>query len=306
MVVKIFSKLGEDAKKILNDDYVFQPKLSVKSTTQNGVTYSVNGVQTENGGIDADFGTKFKLEPANVGSILSGGATTNTISLKLFTSGVVSAETVLEDVANVSGLKATLSGTVRDSVNLASLSTEYVGHLLALTGGVNVLGSSSATSVADSSAPSSTAVLNGSLVLGAEGLSLGGEIEYNVSTSVISKYGGAISYCDKGESEILLALTDRAQCLRACYSHAISKKMNVAAEISYRRAMDAKLLTIGFKYALDELSSVKAKVDSAGGLCVAYIQEIRPKTTLVIASKLNVNQLDKGSHRIGLSLTYDA
>jgi voltage-dependent anion channel protein 2 len=306
MVVKIFSKLGENAKKILNDDYVFQPKLSVKSTTQNGVTYSVNGIQADNGSIEADFGTKFKLEPANVGSILSGGASSNTISLKLFTSGVVSAETILEDVASVSGLKATLSGTVRDSANLASLSTEYVGHLMAFTSGINLFSSSSPAGAADAPSSTSSATLNGSLVLGAEGLYVGGEIEYNASSSIISKYSGAISYSDKGESEILIALTDKAQCIRACYSHAISKRMNVAAEISYRRAVDIKLLTIGFKYVLDELSSVKAKVDSAGGLCMAYIQEIRPKTTFVLASKLNVNQLDKGGHRIGLSLTYDA
>lgn len=305
MVIKLFSKLGENSKKILNDDFVFQPKLTVKSTTQNGVTYSVNGVQTPNGNIEADFGTKFKLEPANLGSIISGGAATNTISLKLFTTGAVSAETVLDDVANVSGLKATLSGTVRDASNFVALTSEYVGHILAISAGVNVFGTTAATSSGDTSSPS-TALFNGSLVLGAEGIYVGGELEYNASNAAISKYNAAISYCDKGESELLLALTDKAQCIRACYAHAISKRLSVAAEISYRRATDARLLTVGFKYGIDELSSVKAKVDSAGELCMAYIQEIRPRTTLVLASRLNVNQLDKGGHRVGLSLTYDA
>eukprot|EP00166_Cyanidium_caldarium_P004912 ctg_5531.g544 len=43
MVIKLFSKLGDTARAVLTDDYAFDNKLTVKSTTQSGVTYSVVG-----------------------------------------------------------------------------------------------------------------------------------------------------------------------------------------------------------------------------------------------------------------------
>ncbi|KAK4538073.1 hypothetical protein CDCA_CDCA15G4098 [Cyanidium caldarium] len=309
MVIKLFSKLGDTARAVLTDDYAFDNKLTVKSTTQSGVTYSVVGVQGAGGAIGADFGVKFKLSPSVAGSILAGSAAANTITAKMNTAGRMSVESVLEDVAGVSGLKATLGGSATEEVHASSLLTEFIGAhvalsaLAAVSGGSGAGGSDSKANEVSSLFRSTN--VSGTLVTGAGGFAVGASADYCVNDGALTQYSAAVSYEDNGESEITLSWAGLSKALCASYSHVISKDMSVAAEIQHRRSTGATLLTVGGKFALDDVSTVKGKIDSHGGLCLAYVQEVRPNTTLTIASRVNMNQLDVGGHRVGVCLAYE-
>jgi len=277
--MKQFGDLGKTAKKLLTDDYTSETKVKIVTVADSaaGATYTIDTAQNSlTGALGGELSIKGKLFNQLVNS-------------KLHSSGKVSTEVTM-DKLGVDGLKLILNAVTGVGLpNAASTKVEYVHKHVAVTGLLDILAGPVATLA---------------IATGHAGLTIGAETQVNLQSSVLNKYDVALSYADSKSSEITLSLLNKAGMVKTAYSHAVNKNVSVAGEVVYNLKDQSKLLTMGASMALDEVTTVKAKINTDGLVGVAYIAKIRPGTTLSLCSALNVKELDKGQ-KLGMQLAYE-
>jgi Eukaryotic porin len=263
--------------RLLNDDYIFDKKVQVKTKTQNGMTYTSTAIQSaKDDSLAGDLELKFSPAP--------GAAVTS----KLFTSGKMSHEAVF-DRLGVEGLKLTLLGGVSSKSNVGVSTLEYQHK--------------SATCTAAVDAIANVAYVTGTA--GTAALTVGVDGQYDTAAKELRECNVALNYSDGKESETTVTTLNKGESAKLAYSHAIRPDFSVASEFFYDRRADAKLVTIGAKYDVDQDTTLKAKITSDGLVSASYIQEIRANTTLVLCQKFDVRNPDKASHKFGLSLVIE-
>lgn len=276
-MVKLYKDLGKTAKKLLNDDYIYgDKKVQLKTKTSNGMTYTTTAKQS---GGDGSLAGELSCKYAVNGS---------TMTTKFFTSGKLTQEVELQKTG-VKGLKLTLLGGLGPSQSLLT-TAEYVHPHLSLVSAANLLGKQS---------------VNAALTMGVHGVTAGVAGEFDLESKEIKNVDGAVNYSHGKEHEATAMLLKKGAQAKFAYSHIVTSDFSVAAEFLYDIKNDGKLLTMGSKYEVDPETTLKMKIDSAGAFSVSYIQEIRKQTTLTLCSRFDVRNLDKASHKFGLSLVVE-
>lgn len=261
--------------RLLNDDYIFDKKVQVKTKTKNGMTYTSTAVQSsKDDSLAGDLQLKFSPHP---------GAS---VTSKLFTSGRMTHETVL-DRLGVAGVKLTLLAGASAKNNLAVSTLEYKHESVAITTAIDAI---------------SGPVAHTTATVGTSAYTAGVEAEYDTADKELKKCNFALNYADSSESEATVTVLNKGETAKLAYSHAIRPDFSVAAEYLFDKKADARRLTAGAKYEVDRDTTLKAKIFSDGQVSASYIQEIRPKTTLILSQKFDVSNPDKSSHKFGLSL----
>eukprot|EP00187_Rhodella_violacea_P017797 CAMPEP_0184734528 /NCGR_PEP_ID=MMETSP0314-20130426/60775_1 /TAXON_ID=38298 /ORGANISM="Rhodella maculata, Strain CCMP 736" /LENGTH=282 /DNA_ID=CAMNT_0027201493 /DNA_START=27 /DNA_END=875 /DNA_ORIENTATION=+ len=279
----LYSDIGKTAKKILSDDFFSETKVTVKSKSKSGVTYSFGATQpaAADAPISGDIGLKLKLPH-------SKGTTAN---LKLLTASVATLELTNDAGLGLPGLKlvANLKAPVASAAGAgAAARVEYVHDVVALKGGVDAL----------------KRVLDASAVAGYKGVSVGADVAFDAKKNALAKYEFCAAFSDGGEAESVVALIDKLDKIKASYSHKLSATFSVAASILYSRKDASKLLTMAAKIAVDNTTTVKARIDSTGALAAAYIHDVSPGTTIVLSAATNVAAPQKVM-KVGLSLAIE-
>mmetsp|Transcript_8004 Transcript_8004/g.16092 ORF Transcript_8004/g.16092 Transcript_8004/m.16092 type:complete len:275 (+) Transcript_8004:1456-2280(+) len=273
-MVKAYGDVGKAAKKLLNDDFVSDAKVTMKTKTSNGVSFTVDSLRLEK--------ENALLSEVSIKYNVYGNACTT----KYGSTGKISMEAILDQLG-VNGVKLTLNGTTGSSQG-ATAKIEYTHPHLALTTLVDLIRGPVVTS---------------SLVLGVHGVALGGEAEYDTTKAEVSKYAAVISKSEK-DSEFTLWASDKFRKIKASYTHDVSAVTSVAAELNYDTSSEARSMAMGMKHALDSQSTVKARLESSGLLSLAYITDIRPGTKVVLATKMNTKTMDSAPS-LGFHLTYE-
>jgi Eukaryotic porin len=241
------------------------------------MTYTSTGVQNvKSDALAGDLSLKF--------SPMAG----TTVTSKLFTSGNMTHEAVMERLG-VSGLTLTILGGM-GSKQVGVGTVEYVTKNAALTSAVDVL---------------SGPIVHAAVTAGLDVATVGVEAEYDTKARNFRRYNFAVNYADSKESEATLTVLNKGETGKLAYSHLARPDLSVAGEFLYDRRADAKLLTMGVKYEVDRETTLKGKINSDGLVSTSYIQEIRPGTTLILSQKLDVRNVDKSTHKLGLSLVIE-
>lgn len=263
---------------LLNDDYVFNTKLKVASTTDDGRTFTVSGsTNPKSGEIGADLAIKQKL-----GS--------RTLTTKLLTSGEATSELKLEKLG-LEGLKTTLLFGVGRKVGVVTL--EYAQGAVATTTAADYYDKKVKSSAA---CMLSTNKMRGFAVLGVES-------GYDIESGTVGAVNAALSYFDGQESEITVHVMDKGAKGKLSYSHQVRKDFAVAAEMMYNRAKDSALLTMGAAARLDGATTIKGKLNSSGELALSYLQVIRPNTKLTLSTTFDVKEMK--APKMGLSVAIE-
>lgn len=263
---------------LLNDDYVFNTKLKVASSTEDGRTFTVcGGTNVKTGEIGGDLAVKQKL-----GS--------RTLTTKLLTSGAATTELKMSKVG-LDGLKTTLLFGVGRKVGVVTL--EYEQGAVATTVGADYYGKKVKSS---SAVVLSSAKMRGYAVVGGEGV-------YDVESGTVGGVNGALSYFDGGESEMTLQVMDKGARGKLSYSHCVRDDFAVAAEMLYDREAEAALLTMGAASQLDGATCLKGKLNSNGELALSYVQEVRKSTKLTLSTKFDVKEMK--APKMGLSIAIE-
>jgi len=134
---------------------------------------------------------------------------------------------------------------------------------------------------------------------------VGAEIGYDVAKSNIEKYTAAIAFDRPREKVVLQALTG-FKSFAACYH----QKFNDQLEVAYKATWNGKLpnlgMEIGAKYYLIGGGFLKAKLDNAGRLGLAFSTDLRPDVQLSIGATLDTTKMNENAHKFGLELNYSA
>lgn len=276
-MVKLYKDLGKTAKKLLNDDFIYgDKKVQLKTKTSNGMTYTSTGILSgKDESIAADLSCKYSFSGA-------------TMTTKLFTSGKMTHETVLEKTG-VKGLKLTVLGGLGPKQTLVATG-EYVHPHMSAVVAANLLG---------------TPAVYPAVTVGLHGVTVGVQGDFNVDKKEFGAVNGVINYSTTKDHEATAMLLKNGGLAKFTYSHVVSRDFSVAAEFVYDTTDKSKVLTMGTKYEVDPETTLKTKINSAGAMSLSYIQEIRKNTTLTLCTRFDVCNPEKPSQTFGLSLVME-
>lgn len=270
--------LGCDCSEVLGDDYVSTTKVKVATSTADGRTFTVAGSKdAKSGDLGADLQVKQKM-----GS--------RTLTTKLFTDGSATTEVKLEKLG-LEGLKTTLLFGV--GKKKGEFTMEYANGPIAMK--------SSADYYSKKVKGSATCRLKSTTLTGYA--VIGGEATYDITKGETKGMNAALSYFDNKESELTLHVFDKGASGKLSYSHLVQPDLSVAAEMTYNRESEEAKLLMGGAVQLDAMTKLKGKLASDGVCAVSYIQNIRPKTELVLTAAFNVKEMKEP--KLGLSLAIE-
>lgn len=264
---------------LLNDDYIYAKKLKITSKSDDGVSYTATGVQcSKDDDIDAELSAKYKVH----GATLTG---------KAFTGGKLPTLEVKYETSDSKGRKVALTGLGgRDQCNG---NAEIQAGLLGAKIGADVVSSDLQGSLA---VAITSEKYSGFMVVGGDG-------QYSISGSELTKGNAAVSFFDGKESEITVHLLDKMKTGMVSYSHHVRPGYSVAAQMTCEMDTKETAFIFGGAYRLGGGTTVKAKADSGGSMALSYIQDVRADTKLIMSSMFNVKKLD--SAKVGISLAIE-
>lgn len=102
---------------------------------------------------------------------------------------------------------------------------------------------------------------------------------------------------------LLFVRNEKGDLLNASYYHIVNPLFNTAvgAEVSHKFSSKDNTITVGTQHSLDPLTSVKARVNSAGIASALIQHEWKPKSFFTISGEVDTKSIDK-SAKVGLAL----
>lgn len=273
MPVPKFGDLSKAVKDLFSEDFeAGRVKLTVKSTTTNGVALRVEGSKaTDNNAVTAELESKFTTS--------SGFAIKETWNTKSEVGTEISAKDKAFKGSNISaGATFTPSKGFQTfkikgdySADQVTIDTVFDGKTLT-TGGVFqynhfLLGASAVVDV------QRTALASHTIAAGYTA----GDITVNSTIKNGTNVEGSVFH------------TPRA---------------NVKAGVSFgfaRGTDDATVLDGVLAYAYDKDTSIKGKINNKLELNLAYKQALRPGITLTLSAQLDASKLNSDQHKLGLA-----
>lgn len=79
----------------------------------------------------------------------------------------------------------------------------------------------------------------------------------------------------------------------------------LGAQVGWSTGSDKKSFAVGGRYAVDDTTSIKSKLDLSGKANISYSQQLRPEFKVVLTSQLNLFDLKSDAHQFGAAFTFD-
>ncbi|KAK1363726.1 mitochondrial outer membrane protein porin 2-like [Heracleum sosnowskyi] len=267
----LFLDIGKKATDLLTRDYVSDQKFSVSTASDTGVVLTSTAVKK--GGLSTgDVAALYKYK-------------NSLINIKFDTESNIATTFTFTDL--VPSTKTIASFKLPD-YNSGKLEVQYFHHHATFT-----------TAVALNQ---KTPAVDLSATVGTPTFAVGVEAGYETSSGKLTKYTAGISIT-KPDACASIILGDKGDSIKASYVHHLdsSKKSAAVGEISRRFSTNENTFTVGGLYAVDNLTTVKAKLNNHGKLGVLLQHEVIPKSLLSLASEFDTKALDK-TPRFGLAL----
>jgi hypothetical protein len=283
MAPQKFADLGKEARDLLSKNFHFGAvKLEAKTKTANGVNFTTEGSHnTDTGDVAGSIETKVSNLP--YGLSLTKKWTTNNV----FT-GTCGIENKLID-----GLKVDLDTSFAPITGKmsAKLKTDFTGC-------------SNLRATADIASPDFTRpTVNASGVFAYQGWHLGYQGSYDTAASKLVENNACLTY-KSGAVTLHAAIVNASKYIYSAH-HDVNSNLQVAAALQCDAGSETGL-NVGAKFALDDNSFVKAKLDNKLSLGVSYSQNLTAGVQATLSALVNGKALDQGGHKIGLHLNFDA
>ncbi|KAM7263266.1 hypothetical protein ACFE04_000949 [Oxalis oulophora] len=141
-----------------------------------------------------------------------------------------------------------------------------------------------------------------SATIGTPSIAFGAEAGYDTTSGNFTKYTAGISVV-KPDSCASILLGDKGDTIKASYVHHLDQLRRSAAvgELTRRFSTNENTITVGGSFAIDPLTTVKAKLNNNGKLGALLQHQIIPKSLLTVSSEIDTKALDKYP-RFGLAI----
>lgn len=266
----LFSDIGKKAKDLLTRDYTYDQKFTISTTSESGV--AITSAAVKKGGLYAlDIGTQYKYK--------------NTLlDVKVDTDSNISTTFTVSEV--LPSTKAIASLKFPD-YNAGKVEVQYFHDHATF-----------ATVVALKQTP----LVDLSATIGAHGVAFGAEAGFDTASGAFTKYNAGINLT-KPDYNASIILADKGDTLRASYVYHFDEQQKSAGvgEITRRFSTNENTVTVGAAYAVDQQTTVKARLNNTGKLGALLQHEVRPKSILTISGEFDTKALDR-TPKFGLAL----
>jgi len=286
----LFKDLSKRATDLLTKEFPSEEKkFEWKGTTSNGVTIETNAVQKGDGPIVGTITPSYKYK--EYGMNFLGEFNTNK-DIKL--------ETSVENQI-VEGAKVILTGEQKGKDTFATLGVEYRHAKATLNGSVD-FGKSKGNTIKASSVFGHSGFLLGlsaEYLLGSDHQELrlfNTTVGYATPDYDLSVFGRIVGAEKGGQDKNEIGGT---------YYHNVREDLSFGAEVCYdiSSSESKPKLAFGGSYKLQEDTTLKAKLDTAGVLGLSYSQKFNKNTKLTIGTKIDTGaQSGKSSTSMGFAI----
>jgi len=256
-------------------------KLEVKTFASDAANFTITGTQDQkSGGIIGEIKAKHINKPN--GLTITNSWTTNNIATTQFE--------IIDKLAD--GLKLDVSASLfpHSGQKTGKAGIEYKQENVNFRSYFHVL---------------KNPQLNTDLVFGRDRFLAGAEVGYDVMDGRVTKYGltGVYKTLDYA---VGIQSTQSLSLHSLFYHHRINKDIEAAARASYdTKANGAMKLEVATKYALDEKTYAKAKVNSEGVVGLGLTQVLRPGLKFSLGGNFDTVRLGENNHKFGFAVTLE-
>lgn len=279
-----YADLGKAARDLFTTSFPLgSVKLESNTSSDQGIQFSAQGSHnTHSGATVAALETKFKYEPYGL-----------SFTKRWDTSNLISSKIGLES-SLLKGLKVDLDTTLDPIVGkktaLVKASYQH-GDVIHATTDVDF---------GNLSAPT----IHGTVVAAYKGWLAGYHASYDTADKRLVNNNFSVAYKD-GDVEMNGSVVNGKNYSGAVH-HQVSNKLGTAAMLNYVTGGSATSFAICGSYAVEDNVTVKAKVDSNLSLGLSYVHKHSSGLELTLAGNIDGKSLEKGGHKLGVSLTFDA
>lgn len=268
-----FANHGKAAKDLLSKKYSFDRSLALKSVARNGIEVETKGFQQASG---LGGSVKGKYRDGDYGLFES--------TLSTEGSTVYSWET---DRLHGGGLKVKLSG---DEQPKGTAEFTYAKDSIATTLAVDASGKSTSVTAA--------------AVVGFDGISVGGQVVYDVSDQNVTDYNAAAEYAQT-DFTVTARTSNRADDVAISYYHNASPRLTLGGKFTYNFSSGERGLVAGGEYQVDQSVLVKAKADNAGTVTTMVEHKLRnPDVAVRLTTEFDANTYSTTPEKFGLALVF--
>jgi len=271
-----YSDLGKAAKDLLNKGYNYgSVKLEVKTKTSNGIGITAGGSNNlASGKVAGNIETKWACAEQGL-----------TVTKKWNTDNTINSEIALEN-KGLAGLKLTLDS----SIGLESGNKAGVLKLAYKRDHINLGADLGLTK---------SPLINGSAVVGYQGLLAGYQMAFETATSKLTKSNIALGY--KVGNTQFHACCNNLNEFGGSLHHKVDSTLETAFNVSYASGA-SPAFAIAAKKAVDDHATIQFKVNNAAQVGVAYSQELKPGVKLTMSSMTDAKNFSAGGHQIGFGI----
>jgi len=279
-----YSKLGKSVADLFKKKFEIKNELKVINKSQNGVT------------LESSFGGDTSMNGVVKGTYAKAG---NEFEGTFKTVGEVNAKIVAKKLTP--GLEASLSGESKKS--LIKLEAKYAQPFYATAWDLSHTLDNQKT------------LLNGSLTIGFDGLSVGvnGQVEPMSSENVITNYNCGAEYT-QDDLTVSLFTEKKGSVIVASYYQNISGDCNLGAQLKMdpdvvndEMSDEKHVLTVGVDYKLDSVTDVALKGDTSGvvGANIRHVLS-NPSLKLDIGASFDTKKTTNvlAANKFGIACTF--
>lgn len=280
--------LPPSCTELLKDDFITDNQFKLVSTSSDGSSYTIKASSPK--GSDKADGLSGELSAK-----VKRGCITLTGKLPVSSSSAATAEAKYEKKVPASGDSKARSVTAiaTGGPSVAKLSTELIHGPASLTLDVDALAK---VVVASSALAITPRAYSAYAVIGAQST-------YSLTDASFSGTQAAISLFDGSASELSAQVEQGGDVIDVSYSHLARPNLKVAGIIHCDRPTQTASVAMATALALDKATTVKASVTTKGLAGLAYIQQIRDHTKLVLSTSFDVTKMDTA--KVGAALTFE-
>ncbi|KAJ1725365.1 Mitochondrial porin [Coemansia biformis] len=283
MIPPNYSDICKPVNDLFGKDYPFGAlKLEVKTTTANGVTFTVNGAQ------DVKSGSIISELKAKYADKVNGLTYTESWNTANLVTGQV-------EIANkfAKGLKVELSGSSALSSTKRGLRSKFSYQQDNLFARVNI----------DALSPSVVT----DVTVSRDGALAGAELAYDLNSGAVTKTNSTVGYAGP-DYTITLQGNNSLNLFQLAFYQRVTPNVEAGARAvyDYKNPEGGVSAELGAKYLLDKDAFVKTKVDNAGRLGMSFTQTLRPGVKLTLAGLFDTTRLQENSHKMGAALNFEA
>ena len=144
-------------------------------------------------------------------------------------------------------------------------------------------------------------ISNHSVMFGTSGAFIGGRFDVNVCNKEVE--GKEITLGLSGKShQLTVAMVDNMDKMKCSLFNEVNPSLRFAVKGQYVFSENLTSLSAAFKYALNDISTIRGTLNNCGLLGLSFRHAIKPSVALVFNSEFDMRNFQTGNHKSGLSI----